>query len=289
MAAAASLALASLAPQAVADEARTKAQALFDEGVQAMNEKAYDRACRKLEEVVKLQPGKVGAMMQLAQCYEESGKLASASSRYRAAADAAAPSDERGSKARAKVEALAARVPKLTIVVAAANRAARGFTVTRGGRDVGTAEWDTAVPVDPGKYEILASAPGKKPWSLTVEVAAGDAKTRIEVPSLSDAEAASPASPQPAAAELPAQETPAQGWSTQKTAGVVLMGAGVVGVSPAAPWEPRRTASTARSRRSVRRMWIVASAHPRWPATTRRAGPSWGRSSAPACCSGRGS
>src|SRR5580693_8301481 len=93
------LSVATLAPKAAADDTRAVAQALFDAAVQAMSDKAYDRACPKLEEVVQLMPGKVGALMQLAQCYDEWGKSASAWGRYRDVADAAAPADERGPKA----------------------------------------------------------------------------------------------------------------------------------------------------------------------------------------------
>jgi serine/threonine-protein kinase len=182
--AAAALALTSLAPRAGADDARATAQALFDDAVQAMKERAYDRACPKLEEVVRLQPGKVGAMMQLAQCYEDAGKIVSAWSRYRAAADAAAPSDDRGPKARARAEELAKRIPKLTLAVAPANRALRGFSLTRAGREMGAAEWDTALPVDPGRYEIVASAPGKKSWTGSIEVTAGGAPVTVQIPAL---------------------------------------------------------------------------------------------------------
>jgi len=182
--AAASLALASVAARATAQDARATAQALFDDAVQAMKDKAYDRACPKLEEVVKLQPGKVGAMVQLAQCYEEAGKIATAWGRYRAIADVAAPGDERGPSARARADALAARIPRLTFSVAAANRTARGFTVTWGGREVSAAEWDTALPVDPGAYDVIASAPGRKSWKSSVAVTADSAPRAIQIPAL---------------------------------------------------------------------------------------------------------
>jgi serine/threonine-protein kinase len=210
--AAASLSLSSVAPSAAADDARVTAQALFDDAVQAMKDKAYDRACPKLEEVVALQPGKVGAMLQLAQCYEESGKIASAWSRYRGAADAAAPGDARGPRARAKADELGKRVPKLTVAVAPADRSIPGFVVRRGGREMGSSEWDVALPVDPGRYEIVASAPGKKPWSQPVEVVAGGATARVEIPVLPDGE-----EPRPA-------------LTGQKAAGVALMGASAVGL-----------------------------------------------------------
>jgi hypothetical protein len=213
------VAVISLARGAAADEARATAQALFDDAVQAMKDKAYDRACPKLEEVTRLQPGKVGAMMQLALCYEESGKVASAWARYRAAADAAGPSDERGAQAAAKATELAPRVPKLTIAVAPANRAVRGVSLTKGGREVGVVEWDSALPADPGSYEIVVTAPGKVRWTGRVEVKTGQAAT-VSVPALVDDPHAvvPPEPPEPAAPPM----------RTQRKVGFVVAGAGVL-------------------------------------------------------------
>ena len=57
---------------------RAAAEALFGQATKLMDEKSYDKACPKLEEVVKLQPGKVGTMKTLAECYEATNKTASA-------------------------------------------------------------------------------------------------------------------------------------------------------------------------------------------------------------------
>jgi hypothetical protein len=222
--AAVAVVLLSLARGAAADEARATAQALFDDAVQAMKDKAYDRACPKLEEVTKLQPGKVGAMLQLALCYEESGKVASAWARYRAAADAAGPSDERGAQAAAKAAELAPRVPKLTIAVDPANRALRGVSLTKGGREVGVVEWDSALPADPGSYEIVVTAPGKVRWTGRVEVKLGQPAS-ISVPALvDDPRAVVP--PEPREAASPPMRT-------QRKVGFVVGGVGVASLAVA--------------------------------------------------------
>ena len=178
------LSLALPARPARADETRAPAQALFDEAVQAMNDKDFEHACPKLEAVVQLQPGKVGAMMQLALCYEQWGKVASAWGRYRAVADAAGPNDERGAQATAKANELAPRVPKLTVLVAPSNKSFKGFTVSLGGRELSVVEFDSAQPADASVYDVVASAPGMKTWKGSVTVKADGPPAEIKVPAL---------------------------------------------------------------------------------------------------------
>jgi hypothetical protein len=186
-----------------ADDTAAAAQALFDEAASLMGQKAYDRACPKLDEVVRLQPKKIGASMQRAQCYEGWGKLASAWSAYRAAGDLArAAGDARAAKADAKVQELAARLPQLTGTVAPEIRDTPGLSVERDGVAVGSAGWGTALPVDPGTHVVAAVAPGKKRWTRSVTLAAGDAPVTVTVPALEDEAPAPP--PEKALPVLPA-------------------------------------------------------------------------------------
>jgi hypothetical protein len=167
-----------------ADDTRASAQALFDSAMRAMAEGAYDRACPALEEVVRLLPRKVGALMELGRCYEGSGKVASAWSTYRAAADAASPGDERSASAREKASNLAPRVPKVTITVAPEDKALSGFVVKRDGRDVGAAVFGRPLPVDPGPHTVSATAPSRVEWTLTVDVREGSSPVVVAVPAL---------------------------------------------------------------------------------------------------------
>jgi hypothetical protein len=185
---AATLVALSLAPRAaVADDTRAPAQALFDGAMKQMAAHDYDHACPALEEVLRLQPGKVGAMLELARCYELSGKTASAWGRYRAAAEAAEGArDPRAGKALAKVEELLPRVPWLLLAVAPANRTSKDFTVQRDGHDVGAAEWDTALPADPGKHTVVAAAPGKKTWTGEVDIPSRGDTVTLTIPTLED-------------------------------------------------------------------------------------------------------
>jgi hypothetical protein len=206
---AATLALACLTPRdATADNTRTSAQALFDEAMKQMDEREYDRACPNLEEVEKLMPGKVGALLELARCYEEWGKTASAWRRYRtAAALAARLFDPREANASAKVDQLTPRLPRLLVAVAPANRAIQDLTVQLDGRNLSAAEQATALPVDPGRHLVIASASGKKSWTGSIAVWPGARTVSIRIPLLEDA--SDPHAPPAPTKPLPAQDAPA--------------------------------------------------------------------------------
>ena len=210
------LASTALAPRAAhagsndESERRAAAQALFDAAVERMAQRDYEHACPKLEEVVRLQPKKVGAQLQLAGCYEAAGKLASAWTRYRTAADsAAAARDRREREARAKAAAIEPRLPRLTIVVADRLRRLPGLLVKRSDVEIGAAQWGDAIPVDPGDVELTASAPGKKPWRATVKLVSGQALS-VAVPALED-DAPPPVTAAPPVAVAPVARPPAEG------------------------------------------------------------------------------
>jgi hypothetical protein len=105
---------------------------------------------------------------------------------------------------------------KLTIRVASA---VPGIEVKRDGTPIELAVIGTPVPVDPGVRLIEVTAPQRKPWSTTVNVASGASST-IDVPALAPAvEAFVPEAPRS---------------SSQKTIGLVIGGAGLVAAGVAA-------------------------------------------------------
>jgi len=171
-------------------DANNDAQKLFDEAMALINDHAYDKACPKLEEVVRLRPGKVGAMIELARCYESWGKTASAWKSYSNIARTAPPDDKRGPESKAKADELSKHLATLTLSVAPADRAMSGFSLSRDGVSIATADWDAPVPIDPGEYVIAANAPGHNGWSSKVVVAPGG-PTKMSIPSLDDPSAAS--------------------------------------------------------------------------------------------------
>src|SRR5689334_8638295 len=137
-------ALALAAPAAHAQSAGDKAtaEALFSDGRRLMAQSNYREACPKFEASLKLDPG-VGAMLNLADCYEKNGQTASAWAEFREASSAAraAGSKDREDLARQRAAALEPKLARLTIVIT--KPPAR---VTRDGAAVDNAVFGTAVP-----------------------------------------------------------------------------------------------------------------------------------------------
>jgi hypothetical protein len=164
---------------------RIAAQALFDEGRDLMQSGRPSEACPRFEESNRLEPG-LGTRFHLAGCYEALGKLASAHALFLEVAAEAKQrgQDERERVARQKAEALEPRLSRLTVDVPFAS--SPELRIERDGTPIGSAQWGLAVPVDPGRHRVSASAPGRAPWSTEVSVAGDGAFTRVEVPPLVD-------------------------------------------------------------------------------------------------------
>src|SRR5262249_41226110 len=150
------------ATTARADADKATAEALFAEGRRLMAAGDYEAACPKLAASQKLDPG-VGTMLNLADCHEKSGKTASAWVEFREVISSAraAGSKEREQLARTRAAALEKKLARLTITV---DGAGAKVQVTRDGVAIDHAAFGTAVPVDPGKHVVEATAPGKKGW-----------------------------------------------------------------------------------------------------------------------------
>ena len=198
------------------------AQSLFDEGIRLLNAGDFAAACPKFEESLKHLPG-LGTRGKLAECYEKAGRLASAWATWKEVAVLSAREQDarREQFARNRATALEPRVPRLAISVAADN--APGLAVSIDGTVVGAAALG-AVPVDPGRRPIEATAPGHKPHVQDVEVTEGFNAT-VEIPVLEAAPTAPPEEPPPAAVTPPpvADEPPSP---MQKWLGIGAVAAG---------------------------------------------------------------
>ncbi len=211
------------------------ARALFAEARKLMGEKKYEDACPKFEESLRLDHG-MGTQFNLAFCWEQLGRTASAWATFLdvAAAARAAGQSEREAAARERANALEPKLSRLTIKVPAP---VEGLEVTRDDLAVGRAAWGSAVPVDPDTHTLRASAPGKKPWQQQVSVASGGARVSVDVPKLEDAplEIAAVAEPAPVRSRNddrpPSDEPePDQGVDGTRVAAWILGGVGVVGL-----------------------------------------------------------
>jgi tetratricopeptide (TPR) repeat protein len=217
-----------VAPRAKAQSTKIAAEALFEEGRRLMAEEKFADACPKFADSHGLDPSS-GTLLNLANCYEKMGKLATAWATYREAASLAAASGrtELVTVGQKHAESLAPRLSRLSIVVP---NAVDDMRIQRDGVLVTAAERGVPIPVDAGLHRIEVTAPNKKPWVGTVNVAEVAESVSLTVPALEDA----PPPPRPAAGPPPVAALDAapstQGWGAQRTIGAVVVGAGVVGL-----------------------------------------------------------
>jgi hypothetical protein len=230
----------SVARAQVAAPDKAAAEALFDQGLELMRKGDLVAACLKLEESQGIDHG-IGTMLYLAECYEKSGRTASAWALFRQAASeaAAAGQSDRAEIGRRRAAKLEPLLSKLTLSVT--QPMAPGLEVTRNGSVVSSSLYGIALPVDPGEQHIEAHAPGYAPWSANVKVDGNAAGAALLVPALSptvagaapapptvveSAATPSPPSSVPIAATLDSR--PPQHGSLQRTAAFVTGSAGVV-------------------------------------------------------------
>jgi hypothetical protein len=192
----------------VAQAQSPAAEALFRKAKKLMKQKSFAAACDKFEASERLEPT-IGTELNLADCREKNGQLATAWATFIKVAQTAKHRGDkkREAEARRRVDALEPRLVYLTISVPRPARLA-GLVIRRSGAVVDAAAYDQPVPV----------------------------KT-IDVPTL-DAAAPEPQEPQapPARTVEPAARVPEPSpWtSKRKTAAVISVvgvAAGIAGVA----------------------------------------------------------
>ncbi len=205
-----------------------------------LKQRDYPAACKKLEASQRIDPG-IGTLLYLADCYEKSGRTASAWATFR---EAASMAQEAGQQDRARAgldraERLMPQLSKLTIELSGSDAELDGVEVhylqaESGDRAMASAAVGTAVPVDPGTYTVKVMAPGYQTYEGQVTVGGNAASEKHVVPPLVAASGeAAPAAAGPTPTEEPAtpgDEAPSENnW--QKPTGIALAGAGVVGIA----------------------------------------------------------
>lgn len=208
---------------------KAAAEALFVEGRRLMEAGRYLDACPKFEASQRLDPG-VGTMLNLAECYEKSGRTASAWAEFREVISAAraAESKEREALARERASALESKLTRLTIALSPEATGIPGIEVRRDGAVVDSAELGTSIPMDPGKHVIEANAPGKQKWYKTVELSDANKDAQVLVPGLNAVGNSLGASEPSGVAPVDASSSSGSG---QRTAAIVAGAVGVVGVA----------------------------------------------------------
>jgi tetratricopeptide (TPR) repeat protein len=216
---------------------KVAAEALFEDGRKLIAEGKYAEACPKFAESERLDSSP-STLLNLANCWEKLGRTATAWATYRQAESVASAAKRQDYTATAQrhATALASKLARLTINV---QQPIAGMQLKRDGTVIALAEWGAAIPIDSGLHSVDASAAGYREWSTRVDVAQDGAQIVITVPPLEalPADAPQPASPttnQPASAPLaappPVQAEHTSTGSVQRTVGVVVAAAGVVGL-----------------------------------------------------------
>ena len=196
---------------------------MFREARKAAATGNYKKACPMFAESLRLEPG-AGARMNLADCEEHIGQIASAWEHWRGAIDdLRGKVDSRAAIAKRHVAALEKRLPRLTLKLEAGTP--EGAKVERDGVEIGTATLGLPIPVNPGSHAIVVSAPRHEDKSYTVEMK--EAQVTEMVVGLGAA-IPDPPPPEPLAPKVVI--VPAKPSST-KTIGFVLIGVGGVGVA----------------------------------------------------------
>lgn len=199
------------------------AQALFDAARQLMAQGKHADACPKLEESQRLDPG-IGTQFNLAVCYEQIGRTASAWSTFLEVAGAAKAAGqlEREKVARQRATALEPRLIRLTIT--APEGAPADLQVKRDGAVVGRAQWGIPVPVDPGKHTIEASAAGKAPFTKTIELGRAGASETVAIPPLAAGAPARATAPPATAPPATGAAPPARPQMRRRSKGMMVTG-----------------------------------------------------------------
>jgi hypothetical protein len=165
-------------------DANAVADQLFNQARELAKANRWTEACPKFEASLRAAPS-LGTRLNLADCYEHIGKLASAWGMFRDAIELATKAgDKRRDYAKKQADALAPRLPKLTISMP--EHPPAGLVVARDGAPIDAGALGVALYVDPGAHAITASAPGFEAFTQTVTLAEGKAEM-LALPALTAA------------------------------------------------------------------------------------------------------
>lgn len=197
----------------------SRADALFQEGKQLLEQGKFLEACDKLAESDALDPA-IGTLGLLAACHEQQGRTATAWREYgETAARAEAVGDERAAFARERVKALEAELPRLLVRLAKPHP---NVMIYRNGIRLMPEDLGIVVPVDPGTYEIVVRWPDKPEFRATL-IATSRKTAELEVPDPDRVATASTAPVRPDKPVIPTAPSP------QRIGAIVAGGVGLVG------------------------------------------------------------
>ena len=210
-------------------QAINTAKALFEKGQKDLEAGNFDSACASFK-ASNDAVARVGTLLNLGDCYEKAGKLASAWGAY---FDAIALGRRQGKPeyedfAQKKKDELEPKLSKLTVVVPPEAKV-DGMKVMRDGVLVEPIAYGVAAAVDPGKHSIDVTAPHKIAFHTEATVDDAHKMVEVKIEKLADAPVAWPTSHEPQIVER-VVEVPSA-WTGMRIGGVVAGSAGVVAIA----------------------------------------------------------
>jgi len=220
---------------------KADAEVLFNAAKTALAAGNFADACPKFAESQRKDPA-IGTALYLAECYEKSGKIASAWAQFRVAEDMANQRhDNRAGLAKQRADRLSPS--KMTIVLSPEAKDVSGLEVKRDGESVGNASFGLASPLDGGRHTVVASAPGKRAFEWSGDVAQQGGAITVTIPKLESGTspvatgtvttpaptvtATATVTPTATATETPPPDT-GGGMSGVKVAGIIIGSVGLV-------------------------------------------------------------
>jgi len=161
------------------------AEALFREGRDLLGAGKVAEACLKFQESQRQDPSP-GTLLNLAACHAKQGKAASAWAEYLAAKRAAQTANrtDMAEEAQRQADQVAPQRSFLTLII---ERPAPGLKLSRNGEALDAGSFGSKLPTDPGRYAIVASAPGRLDWHGEITVEGGGDDKQLQVPELKEA------------------------------------------------------------------------------------------------------
>ncbi|MEZ4226209.1 MAG: hypothetical protein R3B13_35005 [Polyangiaceae bacterium] len=216
----------------------TPAEVAFRDGLKALKAGDLDKACPRLAQSYDLDH-QAGTLFTLADCFRKAGKTASALARYDEYLqlfEGMSEKDKKAQRGREKFvrehsRSLEKTVPRLTVRVSADSPL--GTVVLRNGVRMREATLGLPLPLDPGEYVLSAKAPDGREVELPVQLAPGETRdVELRIAPIDGAPAPTPSRPRaapPTQTNAPVPDT--NTGSGQRTAGLVLMGAGAAALA----------------------------------------------------------
>lgn len=215
------------------------AATLFKEAKRLAKEGNFLEACPKFEASYALDE-QLGTLMNIADCYDQLGKVATAWARWSDALEWAKRVDDpkRITYVEGRLKESEAKLPRVTIEV---ENPVPTLAIARGDVDVEEAMWGLAIPVDPGPLEVTVSRGERVLERRPVEARSGEV-TVVKI-DLSAIDEAHPEAPDPAPvvtveAPPPKEPPPPEPYDpTHRNVGLIVGAVGLAGVLTAAGLE----------------------------------------------------